>query len=114
MLACLRHHAFISSDHEREQIDAMCSSEHVLNETLVTRNVDEADAQIIQLEIGKAEIDRDAPTFFFGKSIGIDARQGAHESALAVIDVTGGADYQRMRNHGLNGFQTDCFAMICS
>jgi hypothetical protein len=60
----------------------------------VTGNVDEPDAQIIQLEIGKTEIDRDTASFFFRKSIGIDAGQSTDESALAVINVTGGANDQ--------------------
>jgi hypothetical protein len=114
MLARLWHHTFISRDHERKQIDPVRSGEHVLYETFVTRNVDKSDAQIIQLEIGKAEIDGDAATFFFRKAIGIGAGQSAHKGALAVIDMTGGADNQRMRNHRLNGFQTDFFAMTCS
>ena len=94
MLARLWHHAFISSDHEGEQIDAVRSGEHVFDEAFVPGNVDKTDAQIVQLEIGKAEIDRDAATFFFRKSIGIDAGQSAHKSALAVINVTGSADDQ--------------------
>src|SRR6185436_19094165 len=79
VLARLRHHAFISRNHKREQIDAVRSRQHVLYEALVTGNVDEPDAQIIKLKIGKAEIDRDAATFFFRKTIGIGAGQSAHE-----------------------------------
>jgi hypothetical protein len=94
MLACLWHHAFISRDYEREQIDAVRSRQHIFDKPLVTGNIDEPDTQIIQLEIGEAEVDRDAASFFFRKTIGIGAGQSAHESALAVIDVTGGADYQ--------------------
>src|ERR1044071_1761187 len=105
MLARLRHHAFISRDHEREQIDPMRAGEHVFDKAFMTRHVDETDAQIVQLEIGEAEIDSDAPTFFFRKTIRIDASQSAHECALTVIDMTGGADYQRM--HKLNGFFRD-------
>ncbi len=72
----------------------MRSRQHVFDKALVTGNVDEPNAQIIQLEIGKAEIDSDAATFFFRKTIGIDTGQSAHESALAMIDVTGSADDQ--------------------
>src|SRR5215213_8922852 len=107
MLARLRHHAFISRDDQREQVDTVRSSQHVFDETFVTGNVDEADAQIVQLEIGKAEIDSDAATFFFRKTIGIDAGQSAYESALAVIDVTGGADNQRNHSHRLHGLLCD-------
>jgi len=75
----------------------------------VTRHVDKADAQIVELEIGKAEIDRDAATFFFRKTIGIRAGQSAHECTLAVINVTGGADNQGMRNHGFTRISDGLF-----
>ncbi len=95
VLARLRHHTFVSSDHQREQIDTVRSGQHVFDEAFVTGNVDETEAQIVEFEIGKAEIDRDAASFFFRKAVGIDAGQSAHEGALSVIDVTGGADDQR-------------------
>ena len=41
VFACLRHHAFISRDNEREQIDAMSTGEHVFDEAFVTGNVNE-------------------------------------------------------------------------
>ena len=66
----------------------MRSGQHVFDEPFMAGYVDEAKTQIAELEVGKAEIDRDATSFLFGKSIGIDAGESAHECALSVIDVT--------------------------
>ena len=92
MLAGLRHHAFVGSDYQREQIDAVRTGQHVLDQPFMTGHVNKTQAQITQLEIGKAEVDRNATSFFFRKAVGIDAGQSADEGALAVIDMTCSAD----------------------
>ncbi len=59
VLACLRHHAVVGGDHEDHQIDAGSSGHHVLNESLVPGNIDDAhDAIIAHGAWGKAQIDR--------------------------------------------------------
>ena len=65
MLARLRHHSFIGSDHEREQIDTVSSGEHVFDESFVTGNIDKPEPEIVEFQIGKPEIYGDAATFFF-------------------------------------------------
>jgi len=70
----------------------------------VTRYVNETDAKIVELEIGKTEIDSYAATFLFGQAIRIGAGQSAHEGTLPVIDVTCCANNQRRHvSHGLHG-----------
>ena len=39
MLARLRHDALVSRDDKRDRVYAVCAGEHVLDETLVARNV---------------------------------------------------------------------------
>ncbi len=95
MLARLRHHALVSGDHKREQVDPMRSGQHVLDETLVTRHVDKPDAKIVELKIGKTEIDSNAAPFLFGQTVRIGTGQSTHEGALPVIDVTCCANNQR-------------------
>ena len=46
----------------------------------------------VQIEIGKADIDGDAAPLLFFQAIGVDAGERAHQGALAVVDVPGGAD----------------------
>ncbi len=89
----LRHHAVVGGDGEQDEIDAGRAGEHVMNEALVPRHVDEADDRAIcRRQIGKAEIDRDAARFFFLQAVGVDPGQRAHERGLAVVDMAGGAD----------------------
>ena len=45
-----------------------------------------------KLQVGEAEVDRDAARLLFRQAVGIGARQRLDERALAVIDVTGGGD----------------------
>jgi hypothetical protein len=60
----------------------------------VTGNIDKPEFKIVELEVGKAEIDGDAATFFFRKSVRIGAGKRADEGALSVVYVPCGAyDY---------------------
>src|ERR1041385_7074605 len=79
----------------------MRTRQHVFDEAFVTGNVNEAKTEVFQLEIGKAEVDRNAASFFFRKTVGIGSGQSAHERALSVIDMTRGADNQGRHNHRL-------------
>ena len=92
MLARLRHHGFVGRHDKDDEIDAAGAGEHVLDEALVARDVDERHVDVADRHVGEAEVDRDAARFFFLEAIGIRAGQRAHQRALAVIDVTSGAD----------------------
>jgi hypothetical protein len=58
----------------------------------VTRHVNEREMDIAQGLVSEAEIDRDAAGLFFLEPIRIGAGQRLDQRALAMIDVTGGAD----------------------
>ena len=93
MLAGLGHHAFVSGDDEHGEVDAPDSREHVLDESLVTGDVDDLDGESVRLlEKGKAEIDGDAARLFFGQPVGVDTGQRFDERGLAVVDVARSAD----------------------
>ena len=92
MLARLRHYAFVRGDHEHNKIDTARPREHVLDEAFMPRNIDKAKPNVAGLHLSKTEIDRNTPFFFFGKPIGVRARQRLYERRLSVIDVPGGAD----------------------
>jgi hypothetical protein len=92
MFTRLRHDALVSGNYKRNYIDTMYSGEHVLYETLMTRNINEADPHVTQIEICEAKVDSDAAFFFFRKTIGIFAGEGLDQRALTVIYVTGSAD----------------------
>ena len=45
-----------------------------------------------QLQMRKPDVDGDAAPFFFFEAIRVYAGERAHQRALAMIDVSGGAD----------------------
>src|SRR5262245_13395974 len=93
MLDGLRHHAVVRSDDEEHEVDAGRAGDHMVDEFLVTRDIDEAEhAAGIERLVRITQLDRDAARLLFLQPIGIDARQRLHERGLAVIDVACGAD----------------------
>ena len=91
VLARLRHHRFVGGDHEHDEVDAADAGEHVLDEALVAGDVNEGEVDAANRLMREPEIDRDAARLLLLEPIGIGPRQGAHERALAVIDVSGRA-----------------------
>jgi hypothetical protein len=90
VLARLRHDAVVGCDDEHDDVDAR---DHVLDEALVSRDVDDPDrATVGQLEAREAEVDRHPALLLLLEPVGIDAGQHFHERRLAVVDVPGGAD----------------------
>ena len=93
MLARLRHDPFVRGDDQQCDVDAADASQHVVDETLVPRHIDNRHFDAVrQPQPGEAEIDRHAAFLFFLEAIGIDARQRADEGRLTVVDVAGRAD----------------------
>ena len=45
-----------------------------------------------EIEVGKTDVDGDAAPFLLFQAIGIDAGEGAHQGALAVVNMARGAD----------------------
>jgi hypothetical protein len=99
VLARLRHDAFIGGDDQQHHIHAAGAGDHGLQEPLVARDVDQPEAPPAHVEVREAELDRDAALFLFLEPIGLDPRQRAHQRGLAVIDVPGGAEDDRIGLH---------------
>ena len=93
MLLGLRHHAVVGGDGEQHEVDAVRAGEHVADEALVARDVDDArPGAVREIEVGEAEIDRDAALFLLLEPVGVLPGERLDEARLAVIDVAGGAD----------------------
>src|SRR5207302_5160284 len=97
MLAGLRLDGFVSGNHQQHQVNPADSGQHVAHKTLMARNVNEAEAQLlttgsIQFEMGEAEINRDAAALLFLQPVSINAGKSAHQRGLAMIYVPGSAD----------------------
>ena len=93
MLAGLRHHAFVGRDDQQREVDAADAGQHVLDEALVAGDVHDLDRQPVgRVEVGEAEVDRDAAGLLLRQAVGVDAGERLDQRRLAVVDVPGGAD----------------------
>jgi hypothetical protein len=107
MLPCLGHHAFVSGDYEQTEVDSSGADKHAAHEIFVTRNIDDADcADSVEREWSEAEVDGYAAPLLFGKPVGVNAGQRAHQRCFPVIDVARRSDYhaavQRSCSHTAN------------
>src|SRR5690606_20354795 len=67
--------------------------EHVAQEAMVARHVDEADGPPRgQRGVGEAEIDRQTAPLLLGEAVRVGPRQRLDQRRLAVVDVAGGRD----------------------
>ena len=80
----------------RNEVDTGGAGHHGAHEALVAGHVDDADPPAAgQLELGIAELDRDAALALLAQAVGVGAGQAGDERRLAVVDVTGGAQGER-------------------
>ena len=92
VLPGLGHDPFVRGDDQGHQVHAGGPGHHVAHEALVPRHVH--DAQVLargQFQLGKAQLDGDAPEFFFLEAVRIGPGEGLDQGALAVVNVPGGA-----------------------
>lgn len=93
MLTGLLHDPFIDVNDQQDQVYAADSREHVVNELLMTRDVnDTSHTAVRELEGGEAEVDRNASFLLFFQSISIDAGEFIDQDRFAMVNVSGGAD----------------------
>ena len=93
VLAGLRHHGLVRGDDEQGEVYAADAGQHVVDEPLVARNVDDADLVAArQTHPGEAQIDGHAPFLLLAETVGVDPGQCLYKGGLAVVDVPGGAD----------------------
>ena len=93
MLHGLGHEALVRRHHQHGKVDAAGTGQHILDEFLVARHVDNAGLRmIVKLDMGKAQLDGNAPLFLLDKAVSVDTGQGLDEHGLAVVHMTGGAD----------------------
>ena len=85
----LGHDGVIGRDDEHGQVEPRRTGQHVADEPLVARHVDEREVIATQIERREAQVDGDSALFFGRQSVGIDAGQCANQGRLAVVDVSG-------------------------
>jgi hypothetical protein len=93
MLAGLRHRPVVGGDHQKRVIDPGHPGQHVADEALMARHIDEAKHRAIgQRVVGEAQVDRHAALLFLRQAVGVDAGERLHQQRLAVVDMAGGGD----------------------
>ena len=93
VLLGLRLPPLVGRDHEQHEPDRTDAGEHVADESLVPRDVDEADLATGREHAPRvAEIDREAAALLLRPAVGVDARQPDDQRRLAVVDVAGRRD----------------------
>jgi hypothetical protein len=92
VLARLRHDRLVGGHDEEDGARSAGSRQHVADETLVSRDVDEGDADAVPLRVCESQVDRDATALLLGQSVRVDARQRLDQRGLPVVDVAGRAD----------------------
>ena len=89
----LRHDAVVGGDDEQEEVDAGRPGHHGAHEALVAGDVDDAEpATAGEIELGVAQLDRDAAFALLAQAVGVLAGQQRDQRGLAVVDVAGGAE----------------------
>ena len=97
VLARLRHHAVVGGDDQQEHVDAGGARHHRAHEPLVPRHVDDRQPPAgRERERRVAELDRDAARLLLRQPVGVDPGQRGDERRLAVVDVAGRAEGQRL------------------
>ncbi len=94
MLARLRHHRVVGRHHEHGEIDASGPGEHVLDEALVARHIDDAQPEFTQVERREADVDGDAAFLLLRQPVAVDAGECLDERSLTVVDMTGRTENQ--------------------
>ena len=88
MLPRLRLYRFIGGHNKQHRFDTSCTSEHVANKTLVSRDIDKAQALAgWQRKMREAQIDGNASPLLLGEPVRVNTRQRTDKRSLAMIDV---------------------------
>ena len=88
----LRHHAVVGRDHEDDDVGDLGAAGAHQRERLVARRVEEHDVPVVDRDVIRADVLRDAAGLALG-----DARfaDGVEQAGLAVVDVAHDRDDRR-------------------
>ena len=93
MLHRLRHEALVGGHHQHGQIDAASPRQHIADELFVAGDIHDARLRaVVKIQMGKAQLDGDAPLFFLQQTVGVDAGQSLDQHGLAVVHMARRAD----------------------
>ena len=93
MLPGLGHDRLVGCHHKKDAIDPAGPSQHVFYESLVAGDVHESDLGALKFQVRKTEVYGDAAQLLFLQPVRVNAGEGLHQRAFAVIDMSCGSDY---------------------
>ena len=93
MLHGLGHKALVGGHHQHGQVDAAGAGQHILDKFLVAGHIHDARlGPVVEIQVGKAQLNGDASLFLLAEAVGVDPRQGLHQQSLAVVHMARGTN----------------------
>ena len=93
VLERLRVRPVVRGDDEQRRVDLARPDEHVADQPVVARHVDEVDhPPVVERQVRIPDVDRHPAPPLLGQPVRVDAGERAQERRLAVVDVPGRAD----------------------
>ena len=97
MLTSLRHDAIVCRNNQQRNVKPRGSGDHVANKAFVSRDVHNTEAKSASFKVRESEIDRDTARLFLRQTVRVNSRQSSDESSLAVINMTGSSQQDRLQ-----------------
>src|SRR5437870_12581170 len=96
MLASLRLDAFVGGDDQQNNVYSTDAGEHVADETFMSRDIDEAEAdrsaaRVLKFHVREADVDSDSAALLFFQPVCVNASESFDQRGLTMVDMTGGA-----------------------
>ena len=89
----LGHEALVRRYHQHGKVDAAGTGQHVFDELLMAGHVHDARPGAVgEVQMGKAQLDGDAPLLLLHQPVGVDARQSLHQQRFAVVHMARSSD----------------------
>ena len=93
VLSSLRHDPIVGGHHEENEVDSGRTRHHILDQTLVAGDIDDADPlPPLEYEWCKAEIDGEPAGLLLWQSVWIQTRQAFDQLGFSMVNVPGSAD----------------------
>ncbi|MPM45229.1 hypothetical protein SDC9_91915 [bioreactor metagenome] len=93
MLHGLGHEALIRGHHQHGKVNPPRPRQHIFNKFLMARHIYDARLRpVFKVQMGKAQLDGDAPLFLLLKPVGVDPGEGLDQQGFPVVHVARGAD----------------------
>ena len=93
MLERLGHDALVGIDDQQQELHAGRARKHVVQEALVSGNVDDAAFHaVVEAQVRETEVEGHAAQLLFDQTVGVGSGERGDQRRLSVIDVPGRPD----------------------